>query len=448
MRVRLFVVMGVVLPAIGLAQQTGGLPALRDEIGAEVTARIAADAKVQGNIDAEASARKVVDGQLQSGLDSEAAGRMDADTALKANIDAETTARVKGDADTLGAATGYADQGDADTLKAAKDYAASIPGPVGPVGPTGPKGDKGDTGPKGDPASVPVPPNTLKIGTWTDTSSTPNLVTDVYGFEVSAAVPVCTGGARCGGAIAWSDLTIYKPVTGTMPTVLAVKQLLDTTPEKGTATLALLTPASSWLRFDYVQMTGVYNDGSGIEKITLSYGLDNIGQKTSTPQFTVNIIEPQLAEDPSAFGNVQGAGTDVFGTDDLIPIHGFSWGGTLSASYTRGRARPLDLSITRYVGKGSNKLYDYFMKNTHLDGDFTVRIYSPGTVVPVGHVNPGVPVTTYKFTDLRVLGVKYFAAGATDTLVHETITFDYAKVEINSGSTTVVIDDTNIDRTK
>lgn len=57
------------------------------ELNAEVAAREAADATLQGNIDAEESAREAADSTLQSNIDAEASAREAADSALDSRLD-------------------------------------------------------------------------------------------------------------------------------------------------------------------------------------------------------------------------------------------------------------------------------------------------------------------------------------------------------------------------
>jgi hypothetical protein len=112
----------MLVPFTALGQSTGGLPALREELAAEVAARAAGDAQLQANINT-----------AQTSLNGEAAARQGADEALQANIMAETNARAAAD----NAETAARIAADAATLAAAKTYADTRPGP---------KGDKGDPG--------------------------------------------------------------------------------------------------------------------------------------------------------------------------------------------------------------------------------------------------------------------------------------------------------------
>lgn len=70
---------------------------LRDDLDAEIAARIAGDDSLSNRITSEVSARIAGDSRLQGNIDAEATARANADTTLQTNIDNEATARQNGD---------------------------------------------------------------------------------------------------------------------------------------------------------------------------------------------------------------------------------------------------------------------------------------------------------------------------------------------------------------
>jgi hypothetical protein len=175
--------MVALVPFLAFGQQSGGLPALREEVvqeaitratadarevalrkdadvalqaqiqtvqgsvssglNTESTARVTADTALQNGLNAEAAARVAGDAQLTTSLNSEIAARQGADNSLQATINAESAARAAGDAQVTTnlnseiAARQAADavetaariQGDANTLTAARAYADTRAGP-------------------------------------------------------------------------------------------------------------------------------------------------------------------------------------------------------------------------------------------------------------------------------------------------------------------------------
>ena len=80
-----------------IAQNKLDIAANKEAIKDEITAREAADTKLQENIDKEAAERKAADTKLQENITKEEAARKAADTTLQKNITKEENARIAGD---------------------------------------------------------------------------------------------------------------------------------------------------------------------------------------------------------------------------------------------------------------------------------------------------------------------------------------------------------------
>lgn len=174
----------LLVPAGAWAQSSGGLPALRDDLAAEASARAAGDAASSARVDGEAAARAAADSALRDALNGEAAVRGSADASVRSDLAAEVSARQAADA--MEEARANAAEA---ALSVRIDTISLTPGPQGPkgdkgdtgaqgakgdAGPQGPKGDPGPQGPKGDPGpqGPPGPGSSL-------------LIISVYGPEVT-----------------------------------------------------------------------------------------------------------------------------------------------------------------------------------------------------------------------------------------------------------------------